>query len=409
MAWLFGNKKQPSDTPPVKKKSLGREWLDAGVFAVVVATIIRTFFVEAYTIPTPSMEGSLLVNDFLFVSKMHYGARIPITPLAIPFVHNTTPIVGGKSYSDAVQWKYRRLPGFSSIKRYDDVVFNFPAGDSVYLNAPGYDVGFIDRVDPTMKTVDKIITHPIDKTENFIKRCVGMPGDQIEVRAGTLYVNKQPSEQLKHVQYNYYLRTKGAQGVIMDSELPKGLADLGFSNFRGNIKPFSNNEYKLTCSQATLDKVKQLPYYDSSFKMILPPNIPMSAAEQCWPHDTTHFNFNKDNFGPIVLPKKGDVLKLTLSNIALYWRLIKVYEQHEFAIKDSTIFIDGKPATSYTVQGNYYWLMGDNRHESLDSRFWGYVPETHIVGKAWFVWLSYEEKLYRLRWNRLFRSVKSLE
>ena len=192
-------KKKPAESN-AKKKSLGREWLDAGVFAVVVATLIRTFILEAYTIPTGSMEGSLLINDFLFVSKMHYGARIPNTPLSFPFVHNEMPGGLGKSYSEAVKWPYKRLPGFSKVARYDDVVFNYPEGDTIIKEFPGASYYDINRVNPAMAAQNTIDVRPIDKTDNYIKRCVGLPGDKIQVKEGRLYVNDEKAPEFKFLQ-----------------------------------------------------------------------------------------------------------------------------------------------------------------------------------------------------------------
>lgn len=396
----FFKKKAEDPTKPKKKKSFLREWLDAAVFAIVAATIIRTFFIEAYTIPTPSMEKSLLVNDYLFVSKMHYGARLPMTPLAVPFVHNSMPVIGGKSYSTSVQMKYRRLWGFSNIERYDDVVFNFPEGDTVFLetsNPTYYDLVRYGKWD---KNVHPYTTHPVDKTDNYIKRCVGISGDVIEVRNGVLYVNGVPGKDFRYAQQKYIVQT---QGMYLNTEElnDMGILDEDVQQYR---TPFV---YEVNCTKENIEKIRKMPNVVDVKQVILGQEYGKTVGEICFPHDTANFNWTKDNFGPLTIPKKGATVNLTLNNIALYSRLIQTYEKHDLQIRDGAIFIDGKAATSYTFGMNYYWMMGDNRHNSLDSRFWGYVPEDHVVGKAWFIWMSYDKN--GIRWKRLFRSVKALE
>lgn len=397
----FFSKKQNEEQTPKKKKSILREWLDAAVFAIVAATIIRTFFIEAYTIPTPSMEKSLLVNDYLFVSKMHYGPRLPITPLAVPFVHNVMPLFGGKSYSTAVQWKYKRIWGFSNIERYDDVVFNFPEGDTVFVETSNPTYYDLVRYAHWDKNTHPYVTHPIDKTDNYIKRCVGLPGDIIEVKEGVLYVNNEPSKTLRYIQQKYEVSTKG---VYLNTET---LNDMGIED--DDIKQILNKPftYEINTTKENIEKIKQMPLVGEVKQIILGKEWALTPFEICFPHDTANFKWTKDNFGPITIPEKGKTVKLNKENLSLYQRLIQTYEKHKLDIKDSTIYIDDKPTNSYTFQMNYYWMMGDNRHNSLDSRFWGYVPEDHIVGKAWFIWLSYDKK--GIRWNRLLRSVKSLE
>ncbi len=361
-----------------KKKSVAREWLDAGIFAVVAATLIRTFLFEAYTIPTPSMEKSLLVNDYLFVSKMHYGARIPMTPLSFPFVHNTMPIIGGNSYSTAVQWDYKRLPGFSKIERNDDVVFNYPKDEN---------------------------GRPVDKKENYIKRCVGIPGDSLEVRDGVLYINGEKGYKCKYQQFNYLVETTNRGSI--NQEL---LDDLGVTQYN----PDAGNIYALTEEQ--VEKVSAIP--NSNVQLVnklreYDKDIPENRKYPfipTFPGDTTNFKYNGDWYGPIQIPAAGESVSLSQDNIALYQSIITEYEGHKLNVVDSTIYIDDKVATDYTFQQNYYWLMGDNRHNSADSRYWGFVPEDHVVGKAWFVWFSHRPGgFWKVRWNRLFRGIKSLE
>lgn len=397
----FLSKKENSEKPK-KKKSIAREWLDAAVFAIVAATIIRTFFIEAYTIPTPSMEKSLLVNDYLFVSKMHYGPRLPMTPLAVPFVHNVMPFFGGKSYTTAVKWPYKRIWGFSEVKRYDDMVFNFPEGDTVFVETNNPTYYDLVRYSDWTKEGHEIITHPVDKTDNYIKRCVGLPGDTIEVKEGVLYVNNHRSPDFRFLQQKYLVTTKGS---FLNTET---VANLGIEaeDFRTTMNP---NVYEINCTKENIEAIRKFPDVLSAVPSLSGRELSKTVGEICFPHDTAHFAFTKDFFGPIVIPKKGVTVPINLNNISLYQRLIQVYEKHDFAIKNSIIYIDGKPASTYTFEMDYYWLMGDNRHNSLDSRFWGYVPEDHVVGKAWFIWLSYNGDIWHPRWRRIFHSVKSLE
>jgi signal peptidase I len=386
------------------KKPAWREWLDAGVFAIVAATLIRTLIFEAYTIPTGSMEGSMLVNDYLFVSKLSYGPRVPITPLAVPLVHNALPITNSVSYSDAVQWKYRRLPGFGGIVRNDVVVFNYPAGDTVIAERPAEDYYTVlrDEYRGDREAVYgryKILVRPVDKKENYIKRCVGVPGDKLELKDGILYVNDQPSVRFPHQKlwYSVNNRIPAVASYLSEAEIEQ--VDPRYFGGLSNIF-FLENVQADELSKIQGAEVK--PY-------IYPHGVVMELG--VFPHDTANFKFNRDNFGPIVLPKQGVTVALTPANIALYRRVIRNYEKNKLEEKDGKIYINDKEASYYTFKMDYYWMMGDNRDNSLDSRYWGYVPADHIVGKAWFVWFSYhKEGLGKgIRWNRLFRGVHSLE
>jgi signal peptidase I len=398
----FLSKNSTKETTPKKKKSVLREWLDAAVFAIIAATIIRTFFIEAYTIPTPSMEKSLLVNDYLFVSKMHYGARLPMTPIAIPFIHNSIPILNTKSYIESVQTPYKRFWGFSSIQRNDDMVFNFPEGDTIISEYPDtdyYTQKFIVG-EQAIKNNFHVDSRPVDKTDNYIKRCVGLAGDIIEVKDGILFVNNVPSAPLKHLQKSYYVRTKNNFGF--DEEM---LAEMNIE-ISENINN-SHTNYIFNGTEENMAKLKALPNIDSMGPYITPKGF-TTLQGVCFPRDTVNFKWNVDNFGPLTIPKKGATVNLTPQNIALYERLISKYEKHTLIKNvDGSFSIDGKQSNTYTFGMNYYWLMGDNRHNSLDSRYWGFVPEDHVVGKAWFIWMSYGKE--GIRWKRLFRSVKSLE
>lgn len=378
-----------------KKKGIIREWLDAGIFAIVAATLIRTFFIEAYTIPTGSMEGSLLVNDYLFVSKVAYGPRVPNTPLAVPLVHNT--IFGGESYTKAVQWDYRRFWGVGNVKRNDIVVFNFPNGDTVVKEAPEQDYYALCReYGRTTVLMNSIVVRPVDKKDNYIKRCVAVPGDKLEIRDGVVYINGQKGEVFPHAQSTYRVVTSSmglSQEFLEDNEIAE-------PQFMGN------NNYAVTLPNDKVEDVKKLPNVTSVTPLNDPAGyVPNNPYAWVFPHDTANFKWNKDNYGPLVIPKEGETVQLTPQNIAIYRRLIKIYEKNNFEERDGKFFIDGKEITSYTFKMNYYWMMGDNRHNSLDSRYWGFVPIDHVVGKASFVWLSHGNGI---RWNRLFRSVSHL-
>lgn len=380
-----------------EKKPKWREWFDAAIFAIVAATLIRTFFIEAYTIPTGSMEGSMLINDFLFVSKTAYGARVPNTPLAFPLVHNTMPITGGKSYSESVQWKYKRLPGFGKVKRNDVVVFNFPDGDTVVAerqNEDYYDICMAEGGPDRVKAAYTVITRPVDKKENYIKRCVALPGDKVQIIGGKLFLNDKPAEIFPHAQMHYVVTTKGF-GLSSDFIDENGLS------LRGS----SGNQYLINIPFDKVDMVRSNPNVVSVVLDVPPAGL---SEFNIFPKDTTRFKWNHDNFGPIVIPAKGATVQLTPENISLYRRVIFNYEGNQLEQKNGKIYINGKETNTYTFRMDYYWMMGDNRHESADSRYFGFVPEDHIVGKASFVWLSYEGSLLHLRWKRLLRSVSSL-
>jgi signal peptidase I len=387
---------------PKKKKAVWREWLDAALFAIIAATIIRTFFVEAYTIPTGSMEGSLLINDYLFVSKMAYGPRVPMTPVAVPLVHNTMPIVGGESYTKSVQWDYHRWWGFGDVERNDVVVFNFPHGDTVLVREPERDYYAYSR-DAGRENVlaqNDIIVRPIDKKDNYIKRCVAVPGDVVTIKDGILWIGNAPANDYPHMKTSYTIQMPPGGSLSEDFLLDNGV----------NPDPNTGDIIQIGAGQyhANLQK-GQLAAFKAIQGVAIQPNItPAGYAEPgVFPFDTDHFKWNKDNFGPMTVPKKGVTVQLTPENIALYRRLIGVYEENKLEERNGQIFINGAVATSYTFKMDYYWMMGDNRHNSLDSRYWGYVPENHVVGKAWFVWMSYGHG--GMRWSRLLRSIHTLE
>lgn len=377
------------------KKSSTREWIDAAVFAIVAATLIRGFIFEAYTIPTSSMEKTLLVNDFLFVSKFSYGPRVPNTPLAIPFVHHTVPFLNSKSYSELIHIPYTRW--FSSpVKRNDVVVFNFPAGDTLTLENdskyPYYDMVRDmgrDRVwnDYTVRT------RPVDKRENYIKRCVGIPGDTLQIVDGILKVNGENAFVSPTSSTFYYVTTNN---MIWDEEILKenGIK-LNMEDGDPDFRPDANYTYRINLTLSELELVKKMPGYKSHSKEI-------GNVSSVYPNDPVVGAWTMDNYGPFWVPRKGAAINLTPQNIAMYKRCIKDYEGNEFEQRDGKVFINGKESTQYTFKMDYFWMMGDNRHKSQDSRFWGFVPEDHVVGEASLIWMSWEKGI---RWNRLFKTI----
>lgn len=383
------------------KKSSAREWIDAGAFAVVAATIIRTFIFEAYVIPTGSMEKTLLVNDFLFVSKMSYGPRIPNTPLAIPFVHHTAPITGGKSYLEWIKLPYKRI-WETKVQRNDVVVFNYPVGDTVvgsYQSERNYydvlrDDFNNDRAALMQHHGDDIMVRPVDKRENFIKRCVGIPGDTLEIKEGILYINGALAYEPPHSATFYEVQTKGQ---FMDEEVLKEEFNVETDPQRGQYLPRNQLNYLIDLTREEAERMKKIPYVQSVQKDI------KQFSPYIFPNDTAHHKWSEDFFGPLWVPKKGATITLTPENISIYRRVIHVYEGNDLQEANGKFIINGKETNQYTFAMDYFWMMGDNRHNSQDSRFWGFVPEDHVVGRASLIWFSWDKGP---RWNRIFRSIK---
>lgn len=403
--WTFWKKRG------VKKQTKFVEWVDAIIFAVVVTTIIRIFLFEAYTIPTSSMEKSMMVGDYLFVSKVAYGPKIPNTPIALPFVHNTMPLTKStKSYSELIKWPYKRIAGLGNVERNDIVVFNFPTGDTVIIGAENpdyyaqmraladyYDIS-IPEARELINERAEIIVRPVDKREHYIKRCVGLPGDTLTYRDGVLYVNGVQSESPENMQYNYIVTTSGTSL----NKLKLKEIGISYDDMAGN----SPYQYNLPLTGEMVTKLKEFPNVKSVERVVM-----REPSPEIFPFDTLNYKWSVDNFGPLYIPKKGESVKLTLQNLPLYERIIDVYEENRLEVKNGVIFINGVAADSYTFNMDYYWMMGDNRHGSADSRFWGFVPEDHVVGKAWCVWLSLDKDnsfFKAVRWNRLFRKADKL-
>jgi signal peptidase I len=389
-----------------------REWADAIVFAVIAATIIRTFLIEAFTIPSSSMEKTLLNGDYLFVSKLSYGPRVPMTPLSIPFVHSS--IFGKKSYIESVQLPYYRFPGFGNVKRNDVVVFNFPEGDTVALlntNMSYYgfcrQIAFQNHSDyahgrEELWRNSEILYRPIDKEDNYIKRCVAIAGDTLKIVDRKLFINGQEAYLANTAQFKYDLQVENGLN-------PKRLEELDLHE----MEPASREDYQMAfpLTKDNLGKLKEFP----NIKDIAPQQFAAGdylphlggMPDDVFPH-ASKFPWNRDNYGPLVIPKKGSTIKLTVDSLPIYERLISLYEKNKLEVKEGKIFINGQQTDSYTFKQDYYWMMGDNRHNSLDSRYWGFVPDDHIVGKGVFIWMSldpFTTGLKKFRWNRAFTFI----
>lgn len=353
-------------------KTATREWADAILFAVVAATLIRSFLLEAYTIPTGSMEKSLLIGDFLFVSKVDYGPRVPMTPIAFPFAHHTMPFTTDmKAYWDIIELGYSRLPGFTTIKRNDVVVFNYPMD------------------------ADEPFNRPVDKRENYIKRCLAIAGDTLRIVNTQVFVNGKAVENPLFGQSSYFVTTDGTDLN------PSTLQDM---NIEAQME--AANIYMLTMTKEDAEVIKKWP----SVKSVIPKITISGYYNAMYPAfpGNPRFKWNEDNFGPLIVPKKGWTVKLDSTTIPLYKRAIEIYEGNKFEQNGEQVLLNGKPTDSYTFKMDYYWMMGDNRHNSLDSRFWGFVPEDHIVGKAKFIWMSLDAKgsfLEKIRWSRIFKGI----
>ncbi len=389
------------------------EWLDAIIFAVIAASIIRIFIFQAYIIPTPSMEKELLVGDFLFVSKVAYGPRVPMTPLSVPLIHNRVPGTNMNSYNEWIKWDYKRLAGLSEIERNDIFVFNFPAGD-IYIEGyenPDYHT-WVRSVINEMKANDggqhteayyknaaekylaakhTVRKRPVDKRENFIKRCVAVAGDVLEIKDGKVCTNGNPQDDFENILLTCQIRTKGNRLLSYEQ-----LEDLGVS--RSDYNTYARSGM-LPLSDKMAEAIRKIGGVESVEKQLRAKGVDGGV----FPF-VPELGWNLDNMGPFRIPAKGDVVNLTVENLPFYKRIIEAYEGNTLEVKGDKIFINGKEAKTYTIKMNYYWAMGDNRHNSADSRFWGFVPENHIEGKAWLIWMSKKPE-GGIRWNRLFKFV----
>lgn len=391
------------------KKSAAREWVDAAFFAIVAATIIRTFVFEAYTIPTPSMEKTLLVNDFLFVSKFSYGPRLPNTPLAMPFVHHTLPVTNSKSYVEWIKIPYTRWFA-SPVKRNEIVVFNFPVNDTLINDEERFGsrttyyeaVRQLGRDRVWQDYGDIIITRPVDKRENFIKRCVAIGGDVLQVVNGHVIINGKPQDVFPQSERYYKLETP--KDVYLDNDK---LKELGIVIHEGdNIGDLNSmgvpNLYLINITNEEKANLK-IPAGYTLTDFIVDVNSPQFPSKQLFPYYQANNSWTVDNYGPVSIPRKGETIQLTADNLIRYQRCIETYEGNTVENRNGQIFINDQLSQSYTFKMNYFWMMGDNRHNSLDSRYWGFVPEDHVVGKASLIWFSWEGGP---RWKRLFNAIK---
>ncbi len=409
-------------------------WVDAIVFALVAVYFVNLYFFQNYVIPSSSLEKSLLVGDYLFVSKMSYGARIPQTPLHMPFTQHTLPVAGCPSYLEWIKWDYKRVGGLGKVQLNDIVVFNFPAGDSVALNVQAQDLYNLSYqagkelskpidmsklsleqqrqvfdfyyqtgrqyIDDNAALYGKVVYRPVDRRENYVKRCVGLPGQTLQIKDKVVYLDGVANKDPDNVQYRYFVHTNG--------QLPdEWCHELGISAEDLSAYYVAESTYNMPLTQ----KAKEALLARKDLVRAVEP-IPDDDMGGLYPANKLT-GWTVDNYGPLWIPQKGQTIPLSLDNLPFYERCIGAYEGNRLEVKDGDIFINGERATQYTFKMDYYWMMGDNRHNSADSRFWGFVPEDHIVGKPIFVWLSLDQDRGwlngKIRWNRLFKCVDSIK
>lgn len=409
-------------------------WVDAIVFALVAVYFVNLYFFQNYVIPSSSLEKSLLVGDYLFVSKMSYGARVPQTPLHMPLTQHTMPIFNCKSYLEWVKWDYKRVDGLGKVQLNDIVVFNFPAGDSVATALQAEDIYRLSYqagkelskpidmsglsledqrlvfdyyyqvgrkyINDNPQSFGEIVVRPVDRRENYVKRCVGLPGQILQIENRVIYLDGKANKEPDNVQYRYFVHTKGM--------LPDDLChELGIS--KEDLAGYYTDEsvYNMPLTAKAKDALLARKDIVTAIE-----NTPDDDAGGLYPLNKLT-GWTVDNYGPIWIPKKGETIELSLDNLPLYERPIHAYEGNALEVKDGKIFINGEETTHYTFKMDYYWMMGDNRHNSADSRFWGFVPEDHIVGKPIFIWLSLDQDRGwfdgKIRWSRLFKFVDSIK
>ena len=397
--WTFWKK----DYKEGEKHNVWLDWLDAIIFAVIFVTFINIFFFQAFKIPSSSMESTLYTGDHLFVSKLSYGPKLPQTPLTVPFTHNV--IFGKESYSTLIQNKYRRLKGFGNVKRGDYVVFNFPNGDTVLKKAPAEDYYAWVRTsgrDYTISRLGPVVVRPADKKDHYVKRCVAVAGDTLTVREGLVYINSVQQEVYPGVQLTYRVTTDGKRIN------PRIIEKMGLNTSELYFDPRLPGYPAMALTAEMLPKIEALSNVTD-----IRPNLDyypsmMDSWMLLFPF-TEKTRWTRDFYGPLWIPQKGATVALDKDNLPFYERIIKDYEHHSLGVlEDGTIIIDGNPATEYTFGQDYYFMMGDNRHNSLDSRYWGFVPEDHIVGKPAVIWLSTDRNRKfpaNIRWRRFLKFV----
>ncbi len=408
-------------------------WVDAIVFALVAVYFVNLFFFQNYVIPSSSLEKSLLTGDYLFVSKVSYGPRIPQTPLTMPLTQHTLPVVDCKSYIEWPHWDYRRVKGLGTVQLNDIVVFNYPAGDTLcsaqryqaydyyqMCYSLGYQI-YPERPNPDSLSAEErmryysliynagreelrnnvaeygeIIARPTDRRENYVKRCVGLPGQTLQIKNRIVYLDGKANKEPENVQYTYYVKLRQNLPDELMKELGISMEDLTSLNTQG-FMPLTKRAVATLATRK--DLVESITLNTDASDLDL---YPLNGNK----------HWTRDNYGPVWIPAKGKSITLTLDNLPVYERPIKVYEGNDLQVKDGKIYINGKVATSYTFKMDYYWMMGDNRHNSADSRYWGFVPEDHIVGKPIFIWWSSDPDRHGfsgIRWNRLFSIVDNIK
>ena len=412
-------------------------WVDALVFALVAVYFINLFFFQNFVIPSSSLEKSLLTGDYLFVSKVSYGPRIPETPLSMPLTQHTLPIINTKSYIEWPHWDYRRVKGLGHVKLNDIVVFNYPAGDTLcsadtykdqdyyalcsyigksLLASQGMEQPDLKAMTPVAQRdylesvmamgrkymkdnpveYGEIITRPTDRRENYVKRCVGLPGQTLQIKNRIVYLNGKANKEPDNVQYSYYVKLKGQMPTELMDELGISNEDMASLNQYGYLPLTQRAAKKLAARKDIVAGIRLNT--DAQTGDLYPLNA--------------YTGWTRDNYGPVWIPKKGATVKLNMKNIAVYERPIRAYEHNDLKVKDGQIYINGRLAHSYTFKMDYYWMMGDNRHNSADSRYWGFVPEDHIVGKPIFIWWSHNPDhpgFSGIRWSRLFNFVDNIK
>ena len=393
--WLFWRRKG------LIKSKIMIELIDAAAFGIVAATFIRLFFLEAYSIPTSSMERSLLVGDYLFVSKINYGPKLPNTPISFPFAHHTLPLTrNAPSYLEWISMPYKRLSGLSSINKHDVIVFNFPEGDTMITEYPDQSYYALVRQygREFIHEQFNLVRRPVDKRENYIKRVAGLPGDTIRISAGILYVNGLMEEKNGTMQYDYFVQTDGS---LIEDDL---FSEMGIPVPDRKFNP-GRSLYELPLTEELTGKVASLPNIVSVNRY--ENRNPYSGIHTIFPFNR-NFPWNEDNFGPLVIPGKDMEVNINTGNLPLYHRLITLYEGNDLKVKNSDIYINGAKTSTYRFRMDYFFVLGDNRHNSADSRFWGFVPEDHVIGKAFLIWLSVDkDKKFpkNIRWERMFKSI----
>ncbi len=396
--WRFWRKRKK----PGEKHKISTELIDSLIIAIILAVFIRTFFLEAYTIPTSSMEKTLNVGDYIFVSKLRYGPRLPITPITIPFTHNVMPFtVNTNSFVNWISFPYRRLSGISSIRNFDVVVFNYPEGDTVIKNLPDKSYYQVVRQygRDFVNSNYKMLYRPVDKRDNYMKRVIGLPGDTVSIAHGRAFINNKPEPLPLGNQFNYSLKAKGTRNdTLLFKKLDVSLYDVNYNAYNSIYSlPLTRQMYRLLVDSNYFKAIVRYENID-----------PSSVNNQIFPFDED-YNWTEDNYGEVIVPKRGKTVTLSKENLPLYSRIITNYEQNRLKIINDSIFINDTLVQSYTFQLNYYFMLGDNRHNSNDSRYWGFVPENHIIGKATMVWLSIDKNkkwFASIRWNKMFKFIR---